>query len=181
MSARRVRGAAAALPPAGDERGSWLALARRAGAAELPEEGAERAQRLLVIVLDGQRYALPVERVREIVRMRPITPVPRAPGPMRGVIALRGQVLQVLDLRRRLGLPDGEPGRANRIVVAHDGGGQVAGILVDGVAEVAAAPEDAFCEAPGGQQGAVGGLCRVGGAYLPLVDLDRVMSFDAAD
>jgi purine-binding chemotaxis protein CheW len=158
---------------------SWLELARQAGRGEL-RGSAEQAQRLLVILIDGARYALPVERVREIVRMRPITPVPRVPAEVRGVISLRGQVIQVIDLRRRLALAPAEAGRSARIVVAHDGDGQVAGILVDGVAEVATVRDEDFCEAPSGPQGAVGGLCRVGGRFVSLVDLDRVMSFDAS-
>jgi purine-binding chemotaxis protein CheW len=160
--------------------GGWVELARRAGRGEARGTG-EQAQRMLVIVLAGARHAIPVERVREIVRLRPVTPVPRMPSEVRGVISLRGQVIQVIDLRRRLALPTAEAGRSARIVVAHDGDGQVAGLLVDAVAEVASVRDEDFCDAPSGPQGSVGGLCRIGGAFVSLVDLDRVMSFDAGE
>lgn len=160
--------------------GSWLELARQAGRGEARRAG-EQAQRVLVIVLGGARHALPVERVREIVRPPPVTPVPRMPAEVRGVISLRGQVMQVIDLRLRLSLPPAEAGRSTRIVVAHDGEGQVAGLLVDAVAGVASVREEDFRAPPGGAQGAVAGLCRIDGAFASLVDLDRVMGFDAGD
>jgi purine-binding chemotaxis protein CheW len=137
------------------------------------------AQRLLVFELDGAPYALPVERVREIVRQKPITPVPRLPAEVLGVISLRGRVIQVIDLRRRLALAAGSAGRRSRIVVAHDGEGRVAGFLVDGVLEVATVAEEAFCDAPAGSTGAVEGLCRIGGRFVSVVDLDRAMDVDA--
>jgi len=174
--------AAAARPGA-----RWTDLAReavaRAGRAAPPDtpEARVHAQRLVVFRIDGAPYALAVERVREIVRLRPITPVPRLPESVLGVISLRGQVLQVIDLRRRLGLAAAAAGAPRgRIVVAHDGDGRVAGLLVDAVEEVAAVAEDAFCAAPGGAPGVVEGLVRRAGRFVSVVDLDRVMDVDAA-
>jgi purine-binding chemotaxis protein CheW len=173
-------GSAAARPGA-----HWADLAREAvarasgGAASGAPEQRVHAQRLLVFRVDEVLYALPVERVREIVRVRPITPVPRLPTPLVGVISLRGQVLQVIDLRRRLGLPGGGGARHARIVVAHDGDGRVAGILVDAVDEVVTAAEEAFCDQPGGMAGIVAGLFRREGRFVSIVDLDRVMDLDA--
>ena len=158
------------------------AVARAGGApAAAAREARVPAQRLVVFRIDGAPYALAVERVREIVRLRPITPVPRLPEAVIGVISLRGQVLQVIDLRRRLGLAAAGAAGAprGRIVVAHDGDGRVAGLLVDAVEEVAAVAEDAFCEAPGGPPGLVEALFRRAGRFVSIVDLDRVMDVDA--
>jgi purine-binding chemotaxis protein CheW len=161
------------------ERGApraWVELAREAARPAGREERPLHAQRLLVFQLDGSPYALAIERVREIVRRRPITPVPRLPQEVLGVISLRGRVIEVIDLRRRLGLPvaDGDP--PSRIVIAHDGEGRVAGLLVDAVEAVVAAGEPAPCEGPAG---AVEALCRIGGRFVSIVDLDRIMDFDA--
>lgn len=158
------------------ESGAWLELARDAARPGGRDEHAVHAQRLLVFLLDGAPYALPIERVREIVRRRPITPVPRLPAEVPGVISLRGSVIEVIDLRRRLGLPAGQADRRSRIVVAHDGEGRVAGLLVDAVLAVVAAGEVTPRD---GSAGAVEGLCRSGGRFVSLVDLDRVMDFDA--
>jgi purine-binding chemotaxis protein CheW len=163
----------------------WADLAREAaarangGRAAGAQEGWLHAQRLIVFRVDEALYALPVERVREIVRVRPITPVPRLPAAVIGVISLRGQVLQVIDLRLRLGLPGVAGARRARIVVAHDGDGRVAGILVDAVEEVVTAGEETFCDAPGGAAGVVAGLFRREGRFVSIVDLDRVMDLDA--
>jgi len=167
------------LPARRPGEGTWVDLAREAARSRGDGAGSIHAQRLLVFELDATPYALPVERVREIVRWKPITPVPRLPAEVLGVISLRGRVIQVIDLRRRLSLPAGSPGRRSRIVVAHDGEGRVAGFLVDGVLEVATAAEEAFRDAPAGSGGAVEGLYRIGGRFVSVVDLDRAMDVDA--
>lgn len=59
---------------------------------------------LVVVELDGQRYALRADAVREIVRAVTITPLPNAPAVVEGIISVRGSVVAVLNLRRRFGL-----------------------------------------------------------------------------
>jgi purine-binding chemotaxis protein CheW len=157
----------------------WLEVARQAARGRLAGEEMPNGQRLLVFTLDGAPYALPVERVREIVRQRPITPVPRLPAAVLGVISLRGQILQVIDPRPRLALAVGRPGARSRIVVAHDGVGRVAGILVDSVEAVVTVTEEGMCEARAGQGSAVEGIYRHQGRFVSIVDLDRVMDVDA--
>jgi purine-binding chemotaxis protein CheW len=132
---------------------------------------------LLLCKVDGAPYAFPVERVREIVRMRPITPIPRAPETVRGAISLRGQIVQVIDLRRRLGMPPAEPTRSSRFVVLRGDEGSVTAILVDSVREVLRLPEPALCEAPA-QCDAVEVLCERDGAFVSVLDLDRVLDLD---
>jgi purine-binding chemotaxis protein CheW len=132
---------------------------------------------LLLCDVDGAPYAFPVERVREIVRMRPITPIPRVPGTVRGAISLRGQMVQVIDLRRRLGMPAAEPTRSSRFVVLHGDEGSVTAILVDSVREVLRLPEPALREAPA-QCEAVGVLCERDGSFVSVLDLDRVLDLD---
>ena len=163
--------------PQGD--GAWLELARRAARGTHDARAARLGQRLLVFALDAALYALPVEQVREIVRQRPITPVPRLPAEVLGVISLRGQVLQVIDPRPRLGLPAFRPGAPSRIVVAHDGEGRAMGILVDSVEDVVTVDEEEWCEARAGQGSAVLGLHRHRGRFVSILDLDRVMDADA--
>ena len=60
---------------------------------------------VLLFTLEGQRYALPLEDVRELVRAVRLTPLPRAPAVVEGLLNLRGELLPVLDLRRRFRLP----------------------------------------------------------------------------
>lgn len=59
----------------------------------------------LIVELEGQRYGLRIDAVREVVRATTITPLPNAPAVVEGVINVRGSIVAVLDLRRRFGLP----------------------------------------------------------------------------
>ena len=159
----------------------WDDVARRA-AGRIAGRNADEAQaelrELLVIWLDGDPYALPIERVREIVRLRPITPVPRVPDAVRGVISLRGEIVQVLDLRRRLGLPPADlaaGGRRQRIVVLHGEDGQMAGLLVDRVSEVMRLSDEELRPPTGRDSGAVVALAPQGERFVSVFDVERVL------
>jgi len=137
---------------------------------------------LLVLWLDGDPYALPVERVREIVRMRSITPVPRVPAAVRGVISLRGEIVQVVELRRRLGLPAPEAtagARRARIVVLNGDDGQLTGLLVDRVSEVLRIDEAALRPPASREADAVSALAAYGERFVSLFDVDRLLELDA--
>lgn len=158
---------------------SWDDLAAAAKARGASQEEELELRQLLTFELAGAPYAVPVERVREIVRIRPITPIPRVPDDVRGVISLRGEIVQVIDLRRKLGLDPVEPTRSSRIIVVHDGETEVAGVLVDAVTQVLRITEDAIRPAAPGESGAVDGLCARGDEFVSLLDLSRVFEVDA--
>jgi purine-binding chemotaxis protein CheW len=158
------------------ENASWEDLARDANASA--EAAAEETLQLLALELAGDVYAVPVESVREIVRIRPITPVPRVCADVRGVIALRGEIVQVIDLRSRLGLEPVEPSRSSRIVVVHLEDGRIAGVLVDAVCEVMRVPESAIVPPSGGETASVEAMCRRGDQFVSLIALSRVLQFD---
>lgn len=73
---------------------------------------------LVVFRLDGQRYALSLPVVERVLPMAAVSPLPKAPAIALGVINLHGQILPVLDIRRRFGLPPGEYGLSAHLVVA---------------------------------------------------------------
>ncbi len=155
---------------------NWEALARAAVGRRPAQPAPETERQLLAFELAGGRYALPVERVREIARLRPITPLPRAPRAVLGVVSLRGEIVQVIDLCRRLGMAS-EPGTAGRIVVVYGPDAGVAGLRVDRVTEVMRVPETAF--RPAADPGAVEALCTRGESFVSLIDLEKVLDFDA--
>jgi purine-binding chemotaxis protein CheW len=101
------------------------------------------------------------------------------PEEVRGVISLRGEIVEVIDLRRRLNLDPIDPIRSTRIIVAHGEDGRVAGILVDAVREVSRISEDAIRPAVAGELGAVESLCVRGDEFVSLIDLDRVLQIHA--
>lgn len=151
----------------------WEELARNA--ARRPAEASlEELRQYLTFRVDETPYAVPVEAVREIVRMRPLTPIPRVAPEVVGVISLRGEIIQVVDLRRRLGLEAARPGRHSRIVVLRAADDLTAGLLVDGVSEVLrASVRDR--KAPLGETGAVEALIQRGERFVSVLDLDRVL------
>jgi purine-binding chemotaxis protein CheW len=96
--------------------------------------------RYLVFSIADSRYAVSVMCVREILRLCPITSVPRMPPHMQGVINLRGTVVPVIDLRQKLGIAPAPYGARNCIIVMQlikEGGKRLLlGAVVDGVDEV---------------------------------------------
>jgi len=85
--------------------------------------------------LDKEVYGIEVMQVQEVLRVTEITPVPGAPDYILGIINLRGNVVTVLDTRKRFGLPPKEIEDPSRIVII-ESADQVVGMLVDSVAEV---------------------------------------------
>jgi purine-binding chemotaxis protein CheW len=158
---------------------SWDELARSAHEPGGAGEQQEDLRQLLTFEIDSTPYAVPVERVREIVRIRPITPVPRVPAEIRGVISLRGEIVEVIDLRRRLDLEPAAPVRSTRIIVVHSENGKVAGILVDAVCEVSRVAEDTIRPVSSADIGAVESLCTRGEEFVSLIDLDRILEINA--
>ncbi len=80
--------------------------------------------------LENETYGINVMQVQEVLRVTEIAPVPGAPDYVLGIINLRGNVVTVIDTRRRLGLPSREPDEATRIVIIETGK-HVVGIMVD--------------------------------------------------
>jgi purine-binding chemotaxis protein CheW len=85
--------------------------------------------------IGGEDYAVDIMRVREIIHPLPITPVPRAPAFVEGVVRLRGEVIPVLDVRRRLGVAQAPVSRKTRFLVVNVARRRI-GLVVDEVCEV---------------------------------------------
>src|SRR6201997_1317891 len=88
-----------------------------------------------------ETYGVPITSLHEIVRVPEITAVPDAPDYMEGVINLRGKIVSVLDLRKRLGEAPAGPTRRNRILVVEHKG-KLSGLIVDSASEVLKIPAE---------------------------------------
>ena len=108
----------------------------------------DEEEQVVVFRLGKEEFGVPIESVQEIVRLPDaMTKVPKAAAAVEGVINLRGAVLPVIDLRRRLGLPPVERSDRQRIVVLVIDNVRT-GFIVDSVAEVLKVPKSAIERAP---------------------------------
>jgi purine-binding chemotaxis protein CheW len=132
----------------------------------------------LVIFNLGEEYGVPIHQVQEIVRVGGITLVPNSPSYMEGVINLRGRVLPVLNLRKRLKLPLKDVSKASRIVVA-EVGDKVIGLLVDGVSHVVKVSPENVQEAPEEvlevDTDYITGVGKIKNRLIILLDLERLL------
>ncbi|HYE36806.1 chemotaxis protein CheW [Methylocaldum sp.] len=146
---------------------------------EALEKRSDPVNQWVTFRLGEETYGINVMQVQEVLRITEIAPVPGAPDYVVGIINLRGNVVTVIDTRKRFGLFPKEPDDASRIVIieAED---QVIGILVDSVAEVVELRASEIESAPsvGNEESAryIQGVTSHNGELLILVDLNRFLS-----
>src|SRR5271165_1447333 len=99
--------------------------------------------RFCTFYLDRLWFGIAAERVQEVICPPAITPVPLAPRAVAGLINLRGQIVTVIDLPRRLGIEERTEGTPPAIVVLRNEHALV-GLLVDDIGEVVEAPENTY-------------------------------------
>jgi purine-binding chemotaxis protein CheW len=114
-------------------RAQAAAKLRRADERAPTEEAGVRE--FLAFVVAGETYALPLSCIREIMRVPSVTPVPRAPRDVLGIISVRGQVTTLIDLRQRLRVQAAPPSSRTRVLLV-DQGDEIMGLLCDRVAQV---------------------------------------------
>lgn len=111
------------------------------------EQGPAVVTRWVSFTVADETYALNVLDVQEVLRAAEITPIPGAHPAIRGIINLRGNVVTILDARTFFSLPEKPFDDDSRIMVVELRSGEVAGIVVDSVAEVIALDEEIVNEA----------------------------------
>jgi purine-binding chemotaxis protein CheW len=139
----------------------------------------------VTLELDGTLYGLPVDRVQEILDMRPVSPVPNAPAHLMGVIDLRGETVPVVDMRILLGLPPKGDTPQTRILVAllrRGGRDAVIGLRTDTVIDVARLDDDDLHPLHEGQvlawdAASILGIGRRNGALISIIDLDGLFAY----
>lgn len=134
---------------------------------------------VVVFELRDEVYAVQITRVQEIIRLQPITPIPRAPDYVEGMTNLRGQVIPVIDLVKRLGLGQVQQTKSTRIIVA-ELPGQMVGMMVDNVISVAQLPKDSLEPPPpvvlSVDSEFIQSLTQYRERLLILLNLDKVLS-----
>lgn len=146
---------------------------------------------MLTFQLGSGAFAVDVRRVREVLDHKPIQPLANAPASLIGMIDVRGTGVPVMDLKRKLSLPDAEEravGPDTRIVVlefrAASGEERTLAVIADAVHEVADLTEE-MLEAPPAigerwNSGFMQGIGRRGDDFLTLLTVERLFDEDAA-
>ncbi len=146
---------------------------------------AASSQQLLTFTLDGERYAVEIEKVREVLEFTTCNRVPRAPEHVRGMINLRGNVVPVIDLRLKLGLSRTERTVDTCVIITQvqaDGEPLVLGALADSVQEVIELEASAVVPPP--RMGTrvdtrfLRGVGKRDDHFLLLLDVERVLTED---
>lgn len=142
-----------------------------------------REGKYLTFSLEGEEYGIGILKVREIIGMMPITPVPLSPDFVKGVINLRGKVIPIVDLRRKFGMSEADYTERTCIIVVEIKGAtsQVPmGIVVDSVSEVINIKGSDIEETPsfGGNLKTeyILGIGKMDGGIKILLDIDRVLT-----
>jgi len=149
---------------------------------KLKQDREEEILQLVTVHVGNEEFGVAILDVREINRMMEITRVPHAPECVEGVINLRGQVIPVVDLRKRFGLEAIERDKSARIVVV-ELGEKVVGFLVDSVSEVLRVPRSVVEPPPvvgGSDREYIEAVVKLDDRLLILLDLQKLLTKDEA-
>jgi len=132
---------------------------------------------LLCFTLADKEYAVNIDSVREVRRVKSVTPVPQALDFIEGVMSLRGKVIPIINLRKKMGLPAVKETSLNRVIIS-ESDLHVLGIAVDGVVGVVAVdeadiepPDDVLKKAE-----YLTGVGKIGKRLILIADIRRLLS-----
>jgi purine-binding chemotaxis protein CheW len=146
---------------------------------------ADREGKYLTFTMAEEDYGIGILKIKEIIGMMPITPIPQTPDFVKGVINLRGKVIPVVDLRLRFGMEAKDYAERTCIIVveiAGQSGTVIIGIVVDAVSEVLNIKKDDIEDTPtfgtSLNTDYIFGMAKMEGGIKILLDIDRVLSSD---
>lgn len=147
----------------------------------------EKGGKYLTFFLEGEEYGIGILKVKEIIGLMPITPVPQTPHFVKGVINLRGKVIPVIDLRLKFGMQSADYSERTCIIVVEavtEAGSGMIGSVVDSVSEVIQVKKEDVEEPPSFgtrlQTDYILGMAKVDGKVKILLDIDRVLVLNEA-
>lgn len=141
---------------------------------------ASNQKQYVIFTIENDEYGADINKVTIIERMMNITRVPKTPQYIKGVINLRGEVVPVMDLRTRFGLPEREADDNTRIIIIQINNNISYGIIVDSVVEVIQV-EETNIESVSGFSGNVNldyisGVAKTGDRLITLLSLEKLVS-----
>lgn len=153
--------------------------------AQIDQEPAEvnTARQLVGFVIGDELFGVDILSVQEIIKDTTITPIPDAPDFLDGVINLRGTIIPVIDLRKRLKLVQPHALNPNTWIVILAVQGRLTGFIVDRVTKVLNVPTDSIKPPPdivvaGLKSQYIRGVCKLDQRLLILLDFNRILMVD---
>ncbi|NMB35651.1 MAG: chemotaxis protein CheW [Firmicutes bacterium] len=141
------------------------------------QEAAAEVQ-LVTFRLEQEEFALDINQVREVLRMAPVTLLPQSAHFIEGVINLRGEIIPVIDLRKRFELPPKERDEQTRIIIVEIEEQKV-GLIVDLVTEVLRLPSEAIKPPPervvNVQNDLIRGIGKIEKRLLIILNLTKIL------
>ncbi len=160
-------------------------MAERYTASRVADSASEKEQliQLVGFKIDKELFGVDILMVQEIIRSAPITYVPNSPEFVEGVINLRGSIIPVIDLRKRLNLHTSNYEKEKDWILILDIAGRVTGFIVDLVTEVIKVQENSIEPPPdilvaGLQSQYIRGVCEIEHNLLILLDFNRILLVD---
>jgi len=137
----------------------------------------DRILQLVTFKLENEEFGVDILKVQEINKMMNITKIPNAPFFIEGVINLRGKIIPIVDLRKKLGFESKPYDKATRIIVI-ELDGLVLGFVVDSVSEVLRIPSNTIEAAPsivgGVESEYIEGVGKLEDRLLILLELKKI-------
>ncbi len=134
---------------------------------------------MVVFKLEKEEFAVDIQQVREVLKMSQVTPLPQSAHYIEGVINLRGEVIPVVDLRKRFELPLGERDGQTRIIIVEIQESNV-GLIVDSVTEVLRFSSSAIQPPParvaGTRTDLIEGVGKVADRLLIVLNLEKILT-----
>ncbi len=139
----------------------------------------EQLMQLVGFTIGKEQFGVNILLVQEIIRSAPITIVPNSPDFVEGVINLRGNIIPVIELRKRLNLFQ-ESANEDTWILILDIGGKVTGFIVDSVSKVLKIPENSIEPPPdlvvaGLESQYIRGVCDTGEGLLIILDFNHIL------
>jgi purine-binding chemotaxis protein CheW len=134
---------------------------------------------LISFIVGEEEYGLDILRVKEVIRIREITRLPRAPSFVKGIINLRGDIIPIIDLRDKFGLERQDYTAMTRVIVV-DVDSRLIGMVVDAASQVVRVPADQIEPPPpivgGLSVEFIKGVGKLDERLIILLNIDRILS-----
>ncbi len=148
---------------------------------DMPDDNSSSEVILTSFTIGEDEFALDIMKIKEIIKYQKITPIPKAPEFIEGVINLRGLVVPIVDMRMRFGLPSIATHKGLKIIIVQVED-KIIGILVDKVLNILKLPSESVLPPPAVVKGIESeyllGICESGEKLILLLDLDKIFTIN---